>query len=126
MKKALFILLAMALAVPSLSMADGPQYEVTINVVFNSIDHTKASEIIKDAQERYGSACKVEIQSKKVSSVYSQYDGLMVFGTSGTVDIIDAQISASYAFGDIGTARIACGDSGVKKSADGEYYECKE
>jgi hypothetical protein len=50
------------------------KYEVTIKVVYNAVRPSKAAEIIKDAQERHKEACKVEVDSKKVSGGFDSVD----------------------------------------------------
>jgi Cu/Ag efflux protein CusF len=72
------------LAISSLCHAEDKQetmHEVTINIVYNSVNAERANAITSDARKRYGDACKIDISSKKVAT---EHDSLVFFGVTNS------------------------------------------
>lgn len=69
----LFLITIIFLAYTSAKADGAAQYEVTIHVVYNSVGYDKAASIIREALKQHGSACKVEVTSKKVEDSASGY-----------------------------------------------------
>jgi len=66
--RVLVIFLTLFLAVPVLGhdpADDSTKYEVTFTVRYNAVSAAKAAEITGAVLRRHGSACKVEVETKK-------------------------------------------------------------
>lgn len=62
-----------------------PQYEVSINVVYNEVTADKAAELIKAITKQHGTACKVEVKVKKVPSYQDDYNITFIPGTTSLI-----------------------------------------
>ena len=69
MKKLLTIVVLVLFIGCGVASAEDPEYEVTINIVYNSIPVHEIANLMKDQLREHKDACKVEVKIKKIDVV---------------------------------------------------------
>jgi len=85
MKKLLSVIALVLFIGCGVVSAEDPEYEVTINIVYNSIPVHEIANLMKDQLREHKDACKVEVKIKKVDDMIATSDVWYIDASSSTI-----------------------------------------
>jgi len=84
--KKLLLTIIIFMFMAGFAIAKDPKYEVTINVVYNSIPVHEIGDLVRDQLRKHKDACKVEIKIKNPEDTSTSLtDGLWLNTSTGAV-----------------------------------------